>query len=68
MGNLTETISPKRAKTAYTYDKNGELTSQTDPAGNMILYQVDFTEPGSLPSIFGGDNPPDKKIAANYRE
>ncbi|MBR9942387.1 RHS repeat protein [Clostridiaceae bacterium Marseille-Q3526] len=50
MGNLTETISPKRAKTAYTYDKNGELTSQTDPAGNMILYQVDFTEPGSLPS------------------
>lgn len=61
MGNLTETISPKRAKTAYTYDKNGELTSQTDPAGNMILYQVDFTEPGSLPSIFGGDNPPDKR-------
>lgn len=48
MGNLTETISPKRAKTAYTYDKNGELTSQTDPAGNMILYQVDFTEPGQL--------------------
>ena len=41
-GNLVQSSYPKVSKPAYPYDKHDELTSVTDPAGNVTAYTVDL--------------------------
>jgi RHS repeat-associated protein len=43
--NLSGYTDPLGNATAFTYDKNGRMTEMTDPAGNVLRYEYEGTNP-----------------------